>query len=218
MAFPFAFLLGLLGSVTSCCSVPMMSAVAGYSGTFTGVRNPRRVVLRGAMFFMLGTITAFCILGAVSAFIGHVAGTSLGFYWKIIAGFIMVLFGLASLDLIHFSLMGSGLRQSALRVLPGGSSVQGFTLGGIAAASSACCNPVLPVVLAVTTMQGRTLWGAAILTAFSIGYSLPMTGGIIGLGLGFGSLGAVIQKLNPIIRKASGVVLIAFGFYLLANQ
>jgi len=214
--FPFAFLLGVMGSVTSCCNVPLFSAIAGYSGSIAGVGN-RRTILRGALCFMLGTVTAFAALGAVSAFIGHVAGASLGFYWKIATGFIMVLFGLATLDLLPFSLTGTGSGQKKLSNLPGGSNFQGFTLGGAAAACSSCCNPVLPFVLAVTTMQGRMLWGAAILTAFSIGYSLPMTGGIVGLGLGFGNLGAAIRKINPMIKKVSGLLLIAFGFYLLAN-
>lgn len=216
--FPFAFLLGFVGSVASCCSVPLLGAIAGYSGTFTGICNRRRTVLRGALFFMLGTITAFAVLGAVSAFIGHVAGASLGFYWKLIAGFVMVLFGLATLDLLPFSLAGSGSRRTKFSNLPGGSNFQGFTLGGAAAACSACCNPALPVVLAVATLHGRILWGAAILATFSIGYSLPMTGSIVGLGLGFGKLGAAIQKINPAIKKVSGLLLIAFGFYLLANQ
>jgi cytochrome c biogenesis protein CcdA len=214
--FPFAFLLGFMGSLTSCCNMPLLGAIAGYSGTFAGVGN-RSTVLRGAMSFMLGTVTAFAALGAVSAFIGRFAGASLGFYWKIIVGFVMVLFGLASLDLLPFSLMGSGLRQTKFSNLPGGSTFQGFLLGGAAAACSACCNPVLPVALAVTTLHGRILWGAAILATFSIGYGLPMTGGIVGLGLGFGNLGKALQKINPVIKTVSGLLLIAFGFYLLAN-
>jgi cytochrome c-type biogenesis protein len=166
---------------------------------------------------MLGTITAFAGLGAVSALIGHLAGASLGLYWKVIAGFIMVLFGLASLDMLPFSITGNGLRRTSFSNLRGGSTIQGFALGGVSAACSTCCNPGLPIVLAVTTIHGRILWGAVLLTAFSIGYSLPMTSGIVGLGLGFGNLGATIQKLNPVIKKVSGVLLIAFGFYFLAN-
>ncbi len=215
--FPLAFLLGFMGSLTSCCNVPLLGAITGYSGTFTGIAN-RHAVLRGALFFMLGTISAFAALGAVSALIGHVAGASLGFYWKIIAGFVMVLFGLATLNLLPFSLVGSGLGPKQFKNLPGGSNFQGFALGGAAAACSVCCNPVLPVVLAVTTLHGRILWGASILTTFSCGYSLPMTGGIVGMGLGFGNLGTAIQKINPLIKTVSGVLLIFFGFYLLANM
>jgi cytochrome c biogenesis protein CcdA len=78
------------------------------------------------------------------------------------------------------------------------------------------CNPILPVALAVTTLQGHTLWGAAILAVFSIGYSLPMAGVLVGLGLGFRRLTSVLQTINPIIQKGAGVLLIVLGFYLLA--
>lgn len=215
LAFGIAFLLGAAGSVTSSCNLPLLGAITGYSGTFAGAGN-RHAVWRGALFFMLGAITAFAALGAVSAFIGHL-GTSLGLYWKVVAGFVMVVFGLASLDMLPFSMVGNGLRRTSFSNLPGGSAVQGFALGGGGAASSACCNPGLPVVLAVTTIHGHILWGAVLLTIFSIGYSLPMASCIVGLGLGFGNLGAAIQKLNAVIKKVSGALLIAFGFYFLTN-
>jgi len=73
------------------------------------------------------------------------------------------------------------------------------------------------VALAVTTLQGHTLWGAAILAVFSIGYSLPMAGILVGLGLGFQRLTAVVQRINPFVQKAAGVLLIVLGFYLLAT-
>ena len=34
--------------------------------------------------------------------------------------------------------------------------------GGGSAACSVACNPVLPIALAVTTLQGHTVWGAAV--------------------------------------------------------
>jgi cytochrome c biogenesis protein CcdA len=90
-------------------------------------------------------------------------------------------------------------------------------VGGGAAACSVCCNPVLPVVLAVTTIQGHALWGAAILTVFSIGYSLPIAGVLVGLGLGVRRLTTVVQRVTPIIQKVAGILLIVVGFSLLAT-
>jgi cytochrome c biogenesis protein CcdA len=72
------------------------------------------------------------------------------------------------------------------------------------------------LALAVTTVQGHVLWGDALLAVFSLGYSLPMAGVLVGLGLGFGRL-ILIQKINPWINKISGVLLIVLGFYLLAS-
>lgn len=212
--FPAAFVLGVVGSVTSCCNLPVLGAIAGYSGAVGGDTD-RRALLACALFFMIGTVGAFAALGAVSGFIGQVAGASLGVYWKLLAGFISVLFGLATLGLLPFDLTRLGLTGKSWGRWSSGATIYGLAVGGGAAACSVCCNPILPVALAVTTLQGHTVWGAAILTVFSIGYSLPMVGVLVGLGLGFRSLTSVVQKVSPIIQKVAGGLLIALGFYLL---
>jgi cytochrome c biogenesis protein CcdA len=213
--FPAAFLLGLIGSVTSCCNLPVLGAIAGYSGA-VGQESDRRSLLVAGIFFMLGTVAAFAALGAVSGFIGQVAGSSLGLYWKLFAGFISVLFGLAALGLPPFDRARLGFTGNSWKIQSSGATIYGLAVGGGAATCSMFCNPILPVALAVTTLQGHTLWGAAILAVFSIGYSLPMAGVLVGLGLGFRRLTSVLQTINPIIQKGAGVLLIVLGFYLLA--
>jgi cytochrome c-type biogenesis protein len=215
IVLPTAFLLGLVGAVTSCCTLPVLGAIAGYSGALVDNGN-RRTLLLAALPFMLGTVLAFAALGAVSGLVGQVAGAVLGFYWRLAAGFIMVLFGLASLNLLpinfaHLRLPGSAGERRAF-----GAALYGLALGGGAAACSTLCNPILPVALAVTTLQGHALWGAALLTVFSIGYSLPMASMLVGLGLGFGRL-TLIQRISPWINKIAGLLLIIIGFYLLAR-
>jgi cytochrome c-type biogenesis protein len=214
--FPAALVLGILGSVTSCCNLPVLGAIAGYSGT-VGSDTDRRSIFVAALFFMIGTVGAFAVLGAVSGFIGQIAGASLGLYWRLFAGFISVLFGLATLGLLPFNLAKLGLTGNTWRIQSsGGATIYGLAVGGGAAACSVCCNPILPVALAVTTLQGHTLWGAVILTVFSIGYSLPIVGVLVGLGLGFKKLNSVVEKINPVIQKVAGLLLVALGFYLLA--
>jgi cytochrome c-type biogenesis protein len=215
--FPAAFLLGLVGSVTSCCNVPVLGAIAGYSGA-VGHETSRRSLFTAALFFMLGTVGAFAALGAVSGFVGQVAGASLGLHWKLFAGFISVIFGLATLGLLPFDLGSLGFTGKARRLQSSGATIYGLAVGGGSAACSVCCNPVLPVALTLTTLQGHTIWGAAILTVFSIGYSLPMAGVLVGLGLGFRGLTSVVHTIGPAIQKIAGVLLVVLGFYLLASQ
>jgi cytochrome c-type biogenesis protein len=214
--FPAAFLLGLIGSVTSCCNLPVLGAIAGYSGTI-GHAGDRRALFLTALSFMVGTVAAFTAIGAVSGFVGHVGGASLGLYWRLFAGFVLVVFGLASLDLLPFDLAGLVFTGNTWKRRSSGATLYGLAVGGGAAACSVMCNPILPVALAVTTLQGHTLWGAAILAVFSIGYSLPMAGVLVGLGAGFGKLQSVVQRITPAMNIAAGVLLIAVGFYLLAN-
>jgi len=216
VVFPAAFILGLMGAVTSCCNLPVLGAIAGYSGSLAHESN-RRALLLAALPFMLGTVGAFAVLGAVSGFVGQVAGASLGFYWKLAAGFIMVVFGLASLGLLPFALAILGFTGTTWKSSSSGATLYGLAVGGGAAACSTLCNPILPVALAVTTLQGHALWGAAILAVFSVGYSLPMAGVLVGLGFGFGRLTSLVQKINPWINKITGILLIVIGFYLLAK-
>jgi cytochrome c-type biogenesis protein len=214
--FPAAFMLGIVGSVTSCCNLPVLGAIAGYSGTVAHDTD-RRALLVAGFCFMLGTVCAFATLGAVSGFAGQVAGASLGLYWKLFAGFISVLFGLATVGLLPSYLTRLGFTAKARQIRSSGATMYGLAVGGGAAACSVCCNPVLPVALAVTTLQGHTVWGAAILTVFSIGYSLPIAGVLVGMGLGVRRLTSAVQKVNPIFQKVAGVLLIVLGFYLLAT-
>ena len=86
-ALPAAFLLGLLSSIAcSCCTLPVLGAVAGYSGTRR--QGSFKRTLFAALFFMLGAVIATVILGAVAGFVGQVAQSTLGTYWKIFAGII----------------------------------------------------------------------------------------------------------------------------------
>ncbi len=214
--FPAAFLLGSVASVTSCCNLPVLGAIAGYSGSF-GNNSNRRDLFRTALFFTLGTVAAFAALGAVSGFVGQVAGAALGFYWKLGAGFIFVLFGLAILNLLPLKSSKLGFLGGTWRERSGGAAIYGFAVGGGATACSALCNPILPAALAITTLQGHAFWGAAILAVFSLGYSLPMVAVLVGLGFGFSRLTLIIQKINPVMKIISGILLIIIGFYLLAT-
>jgi cytochrome c biogenesis protein CcdA len=53
---------------------------------------------------MLGTIVALLILGGVAGFVGHAAQSSLGKYWRLFAGFVAILFGLAALRVLPVKL------------------------------------------------------------------------------------------------------------------
>ena len=164
---------------------------------------------------MIGTIVALAGLGAITGFVSQTIGSAMGVYWKIFAGLVMVLFGLVSLDLLPFALPTFGSGVALYSAGPTKAIVYGLALGGGTTACSVGCNPVLPVVLGVVTLQGQTWWGGLILGAFAIGYSLPLAAGLVGLGYGFSKLTSVLQRFAPAIKYGGGVVLIGVGFYLL---
>ncbi len=212
-ALPAAFLLGFLGAVSSCCNFAAVGAIAGYSATCDN--GGRRATLLAGLFFMFGTIIALAVLGAVAGFVSQVAGSALGRYWKIFAGVIAIFFGLAALNLVPFKLPGLSSRRKTQPKGLLGAAVFGLVVGGFATACTACYSPLLAGPLGMTVLQGQTLWGAAILGAFALGFSLPLAGILLGLSLGKSAIKA--KKAGAVARIAGGVLLIGVGFYLLAT-
>lgn len=212
---PVAFLLGLLSAIAcTCCTLPVLGAVAGYSGTKGN--NSRRANLVAALFFMLGTVIATVILGAVAGFVGQVAESTLGTYWKLLAGIIAIFVGLASLKLLPFKLPGaniSGGKSEPKGLL--GVALFGLVVGGGIGACSLPCNPGILIILGVAALEGYTFWMAATLIGYAIGFSLPLAAIMVGVSFGTSSIKA--KKAEAVIRTIAGVLLILAGFYFLAS-
>lgn len=214
LAVPLAaFLLGLFSAIAcACCTLPILGAIAGYSGMRAD--DNRRASLLAALFFMIGTIIATVILGGVAGFIGQVAQTTLGKYWKIFAGLIAIFVGLSALKLLPFNL--PQIKSSRQKSRPKGffgAAMFGLIVGGGIGVCSLPCNPGILIVLGVAVLQGYTFWTIAILIAYAIGFSLPLAAII--LGVSFGKMAFKAKKADTAIRIIAGVLLIAAGFYFL---
>jgi len=214
-ALPLAFLLGLVSAIaSSCCALPVVGAIVGYWGTHK--RRDRRSNLLAALFFMLGTVAALVVLGSVAGFIGQVAQSTLGKYWKIFAGLIAIFVGLGALKLLPFKLPQNKSSENSSK--PEGligAAIVGFIMGGGVSVASLGCNPGIYIVLGVAVLQGYTLWAMAILAAYAIGFSLPLAA--IMLGVSFGSSAIKAKKAEVAIRVTGGVLLVAAGFYFLGT-
>jgi cytochrome c biogenesis protein CcdA len=214
-ALPFAFLLGLFSAIAcTCCTLPVLGAIVGYSGTRQ--EKGRRANLFAALFFMLGTVIATVILGGVAGFIGQVAQSTLGTYWKVFAGLIAIFVGLAALKLLPFRLPQIKTPQSKSQPKGFfGAAMFGLIVGGGIGVCSLPCNPGIFIVLGVAVLQGYTFWTVAILIAYAIGFSLPLAA--IMLGVSFGTSSIKAKRAETAMRIIAGVLLILAGFYFLAT-
>jgi len=215
-SIPAAFLLGIAGAFSSCCTLPVIGAVAGYAGSLSQQPDRRRLLLIG-LFFMCGTIISLAALGAVTGLVGLVAGTSLGTYWRFAAGLLLVVFGLINLGLLRIKTPKANLKSWTLVNSSGGAILFGLAVGGATAACSVGCNPLLPMAVGAAVLHGTPVMGAVLLSTFGLGFSLPLTAGLLGIGFGMNHLGSVMQRLMPAVQVGIGVLLIAVGFYLLAT-
>jgi cytochrome c-type biogenesis protein len=214
MALPLAFLLGLVSAVASaCCTLPSMAMLVAYSGTRQDTN--RRMAFASAVWFLIGTVLALVILGFVAGLVGQTAQAFLGRYWKLFAGVVAVLFGLATLKLLPFKLpsraMEGGSTASGGKM---GAALGGLFLGGGVAACSLPCNPGIFIVIGASVLMGKTLWGMVLMAAFAVGFSLPLAA--ILFGVSFGKASFKMQKADAAIRVGAGVLLIGAGLYLLA--
>ncbi len=214
---PAAFLFGILASASSCCTLPVMGAVAGYAGGL-GERRTRRELLVVGAFFALGTILSLSVLGAVAGFVGQVVSMSLGNYWRVAAGLMMVVVGLIAVGLVSLRVPGLAFERRANSRGVVGALVYGLALGGGTTACAFGCNPLLPMAMGAAVFEGTTLLGAAMLAAFAIGYSLPLAAALVGIGMGLGRLGRTAARVMPAARIGGGVVMMAVGFYQLSGM
>jgi cytochrome c-type biogenesis protein len=217
LVLPAGFLLGLITAFGSlACCAPIMVAVVGYAGAREDQHH--KDIFLVAAFFMVGTIIALSAVGWFAGFIGQAAGGSiLGMYGKIIIVALTIFFGFAALNLLPFRLPAFSPVIGKFPRGIVGASVFGLAVGGASTAYvMACCGPMmLPIVLGLSVLKGQGVWGAAILAMFAVGYSLPMVGTILGVGLG--KLTGIANKAAGPIRIISGILLIGVGIWLLVT-
>jgi cytochrome c biogenesis protein CcdA len=216
VALPLAFLLGLVSALASaCCTLPAMGMLVAYSGTREDA--DRRATFVSVISFMIGTTLALIILGFVAGFVGQAAQALLGRYWKIFAGGIAVILGLAALKLFPVKFPQFTRNTEKRSVVHGmlGTVIVGLLMGGGVAASSLPCNPGIFIVIGASVLMGKILWGMVLMAAFGVGFSLPL--GAILLGVSLGKAAIKMQKAEAAIRIVAGVLLIIAGFYLLAT-
>lgn len=208
----FALLLGTVSAATSaCCTLPAMGILIGYSGARE--EKDRRTAVSSVIFFTVGTVISLMIIGGIAGFVGQTAQASLGSYWKIFAGIVAILFGLATLKLLPFKLPASSSTKSTNRFGKLGPAAAGLLIGGGVAASSLPCNPGIFIVLGASVLQGQVIWAALLLALFAIGFTLPL--GAVLLGVSLGKIALLSKNADTAIRWVSGGVLLVAGFYLL---
>jgi len=216
VALPLAFLLGLVSAVASaCCTLPAMGMLVAYSGTREDAN--RQTAFASAIAFMMGTTLALIVLGFVAGFVGQAAQALLGRYWKLFAGVMAVVLGLAALKLLPLKLPELVRKTETRSARQGllGTVMVGLLMGGGVAAASLPCNPGIFIVIGASVLMGHILWGMVLMGAFGVGFSLPL--GAILFGVAFGKASLKAQKAEAAIRTVAGVLLVCAGFYLLAT-
>ena len=209
---PAVFLLGMISAVGSCCNYALLAAVAGFAGSREDIRK-KNIWLAG-ISLMGGAIISLAVLGTLAGHLGGMVGSNFGRYGTVVAGLVIILFGLGALKLFPFRLPSFKLRENNRPRGTFGAAVIGLAVGASSiSCTMICCGPLLPVVLGLALIMGESIWGALIMTSFAVGYSLPLAAMMAGIS--FGRLTLVTGRAVPIVRSVAGVVMIVAGFWML---
>jgi cytochrome c-type biogenesis protein len=209
LAYSLAFLGGVLTSLGP-CNLATIPLIVGYVG---GSHNLSRVRSFGlSLAFAIGLAITFMLLGVFAALLGGLIGATTRWWYYIVAAICFVI-GLQMLGVLHINLplIFGGLRERiSLKGIPGAMAL-GLVSGLIA---SQCATPVLAAILTyVMTQDGNLLYGALLLFVYALGRGLP----VVLAGTFTGALKSMqaVGRWSGLIEKASGVIVLAVGFYFL---
>jgi cytochrome c-type biogenesis protein len=219
----FGVALAGLVSFLSPCVLPLVPPYLGYLGGTTvsqataeqmDDRVWRRVVL-GSVCFVLGFTTVFVALGAGASVLGQVIQTykaELG----IVAGSIIVLFGLHFLGLVRIPLLYS---QARLEAGVDGASLAGAYVIGLAFAFgwTPCIGPVLATVLALAANEGSLGAGVRLLFVYSLGLGIPFILAAVAIRPFLAFMRRFKGQLGR-VEKAMGALLIVTGLMFMTGS
>jgi len=211
-SIPVAFLAGMV-SFLAPCVLPLvpayLSAVSAVDADRLGQPGTARRVITGSVPFVLGFTAFFVLLGVGAALVG---GRILGdqFLLERIAGFVLVVFGLAFMGLLPWPerLVGAGLLQEARgrgsRVLLG---------GAFAVCAAPCIGPVLAAILVLAGSSDTAYQGAALLAVYSLGLAVPF---VLAAALFTRAMSAFrwLRDHYRVIQVTGGAIMLVLGLLL----
>lgn len=208
VGYLIVFLGGIITSLGP-CNLATIPLIVGFVGGSHNLSRFRSFSLSFA--FALGLALTFMLLGIFAALLGAWIGAG-SRWWYYLVAFICFVIGMQMIGALPFELPSffGGLREKiGLKGIPGALAL-GLVSGLVA---SQCATPVLAAILTYVMAEGAISYGASLLFVYALGRGVPvvLAGTFTGALKSMQSLG----KWSPIIEKASGVIVLAVGFYFL---
>jgi thiol:disulfide interchange protein DsbD len=212
LSFGAAYLGGVLISMTPCVYPMIPITICVISGSNTGGSKARGFIL--SLCYVTGLAVTYAALGLFAAATGRFFGAvNTSPAALIIAGNIILFFGLSMLGVFHLPVIGKTV-PTKIKGIPG-IFVVGLTSGLVA---GPCAAPVLGALLAYVASSGNLFLGGTLLFvfAFGMGTFLLVAGTFSGTLASIPQSGEWMEK----IKKLMGLFMIGMAeyFFIKAGQ
>ncbi|MCL2038870.1 MAG: hypothetical protein FWG85_00395 [Bacteroidetes bacterium] len=214
VVFPAVFLLGIISVFTCACNLAMLGSVAGYTSSMSATTKTKTLLL-SSVFFLMGVVVSMSIIGCLIGYAGGLFVESLGNYWNIVAGIVIIFLGVYMLDILPFKLPTMLFKFENKNVGIASAILLGITVGGATALHNMCCNPIYPFIIATIFVKGDIFGGFLMMLFYAFGYGGLLASAMLGVGLGLGKISKMLNKFSLIVKYVGGITLIILGFYFL---
>ena len=211
MQYFIAFLEGIITFISPCL-LPMLPIYISY---FAGgdSESSRMKTLRNTFGFIIGFTLVFVALGAFAGTVGSFL-TEYQTIINIIAGAVVVVFGLSYLGLIRINLF-KGISKSFDKNTA--SFFSALLFGMIFSIGwTPCVGAYLGSALAMASIQGSLLAGVFMLLAYSMGLGIPFIASALLIDRLKGTFD-FIKRHYSVINTVSGILLIVMGVLIMTG-
>jgi len=222
-----SFLTAVLAGVLSFLSPCVLPLLPGYLSFMSGEsidtlakgdkKAARLKVFLGAVFFGLGFMLVFILLGASATKIGILLKSYKLIIGKI-AGVVIIFLGLHMMGVLRINklLVQKKWNYSGKTGKP--FYINAFLLGiAFVFGWTPCLGPVLAGIFAIAASK-ETVWqGIFLLAGFGFGLWIPFLLSALGVGFVLASMRKV-GKIVVVVEKTSGILLVVIGFLMLTGS
>jgi cytochrome c-type biogenesis protein len=230
-----AIVMGLFTFITPCV-LPVVPAFISYMsglslGQITGKelealpaeekrdirRKNRRKMVKNALFFALGVIVVYVLIGAVFGVLGIAFSPSSPVrIWVFrVLGAVVVLFGIHMTGLVRIpflDFLGGGGTKGG-----GGSAWQSVVMGlSFAFAFSACTMGFFGGIISMAMYQGNVAGAVVLAAAYGLGLAIPFILTALAVDAFFGFFNK-IKKHMKVVEIVGGLLLIALGVLMILD-
>jgi cytochrome c biogenesis protein CcdA len=208
---PFVALLAGILTASNPCVLVAIPLMIGAAGAYQGDDRSYWKSLKFSLIFVLGISFSFTCLGLAAGLLGNSVSLT-GPAWSYVVAVVCIVMGLMFAEVIQIKINPPKILTTPRAGL-WGALVLGVMFGFI---STPCAVPIIAVLLTLIASGGSPVYGGILLFSYSIGHSLL----IIVAGGSVGAIQAYINNKNmtnisSTIKKLAGLLITAFGLYLL---